>query len=144
MMRATAHRLSWACQLRLTVDKPAKALSRSAVTVAPVRCYATLSPGQYERGVERFVREDEVDAALHHVAEQSETWHRVSATERIRILEAIRDRCIKCSIHMGRRGAQVRSSLNLGTMTPRGDCHACVHMPSTTLQQWWHAGSNES
>lgn len=110
VMRATARRSSWACQLVCRVDKPARLLSQSAVITAPVRSCAATYSGQYERPVERFVTQDEVDLALRRVARQSGAWHQVNVAEKISILEDMRCRMIKCCLQMGRRGAKVCSS----------------------------------
>eukprot|EP00892_Ulva_mutabilis_P004583 jgi/Ulvmu1/2497/UM138_0001.1 len=107
MIRATSSRSSWACHHRLGHGRSAGALSTSAARGYHTRRTTKVSSGLYEGTVERFVTEDEVDTALQHVAQQSEAWHQVSTAERIRILEDIRSRCIKCCIQLGRRGAKV-------------------------------------
>lgn len=110
VMRATASKTLLARQLWCRVDKPARASSQLYLAALPTRRCVKAYSARYERPVERFVTQEEVDLALRRAADQSEAWHRVTAAEKIDILERIRSRIIKCSLQMGRRGAKVCSA----------------------------------
>ena len=109
-MRATASKTLLARQLWCRVDKPARASSHPYLAALPTRRCVKACSGRYERPVERYVTQEDVDLALRRVADQSEAWHRVTVAEKIDILERVRSRIIKCSLQMGRRGAKVCSA----------------------------------
>lgn len=112
-MPIKAPRSSCPCQLSGRVDTGMRPFRQhSPCTRARTVCSSSsVQPSQYERPVQKLGTPEDVDAVLQRVGQQSKAWHLLPRDKRIHIVEEIRRRVIKCSLQLGRRGAEVRSAL---------------------------------